>query len=230
MGKCGKGTGSFGLRHTKTHTLCRRCGRRSFHIQKVRSLQPSASAMLPLLPIGCLMALSNCGRRATCCAAPAQQPALMLALMLAVMQSTCGSCGYPAAKIRKCECRPCLDGWAHACDGRRDCCILQGRSQGQRQPRVGQPCGHPRGVRLVRLRHCSGAGSRQMVASAGWRILSVSWLGESSCPPPRGGHQAQQQRSWNGVGVACWTRWSERSAARRCVTSWPAGLFIPAAA
>ncbi|KAI7843076.1 hypothetical protein COHA_003247 [Chlorella ohadii] len=49
MGKCGKGTGSFGLRHTKTHTLCRRCGRRSFHIQK----------------------------------------------------STCGSCGYPAAKIRK---------------------------------------------------------------------------------------------------------------------------------
>ncbi|KAL4449500.1 hypothetical protein ABPG77_007144 [Micractinium sp. CCAP 211/92] len=49
MGKCGKGTGSFGLRHTKSHTLCRRCGRRSFHIQK----------------------------------------------------STCGSCGYPAAKIRK---------------------------------------------------------------------------------------------------------------------------------
>lgn len=52
MGKCGKGTGSFGLRHTKSHTLCRRCGRRSFHIQK----------------------------------------------------STCSSCGYPAAKIRKCEC------------------------------------------------------------------------------------------------------------------------------
>lgn len=47
------GTGSFGLRHTKSHTLCRRCGRRSFHVQK----------------------------------------------------STCGSCGYPAAKIRKCECR-----------------------------------------------------------------------------------------------------------------------------
>lgn len=51
MGKCGKGTGSFGLRHTKTHTLCRRCGRRAYHIQK----------------------------------------------------STCGSCGYPAARIRKCE-------------------------------------------------------------------------------------------------------------------------------
>lgn len=34
MGKCGKGTGSFGLRHNKSHTLCRRCGRRSFHIQK----------------------------------------------------------------------------------------------------------------------------------------------------------------------------------------------------
>ncbi|GBG67064.1 hypothetical protein CBR_g78845 [Chara braunii] len=30
----GKGTGSFGRRRNKTHTLCRRCGRRSFHIQK----------------------------------------------------------------------------------------------------------------------------------------------------------------------------------------------------
>ncbi|KAI9017108.1 ribosomal protein L37e-domain-containing protein [Gaertneriomyces semiglobifer] len=29
-----KGTTSFGKRHTKSHTLCRRCGRRSFHIQK----------------------------------------------------------------------------------------------------------------------------------------------------------------------------------------------------
>ncbi|KAL1968029.1 hypothetical protein VTN77DRAFT_2158 [Rasamsonia byssochlamydoides] len=44
-----KGTSSFGKRHNKTHTLCRRCGRRAFHIQK----------------------------------------------------STCGSCGYPAAKTRK---------------------------------------------------------------------------------------------------------------------------------
>ncbi|TGZ84326.1 60S ribosomal protein L37 [Ascodesmis nigricans] len=45
-----KGTSSFGKRHNKSHTLCRRCGRRSFHIQK----------------------------------------------------STCSSCGYPAAKVRKC--------------------------------------------------------------------------------------------------------------------------------
>ncbi|OQE09216.1 hypothetical protein PENVUL_c007G04258 [Penicillium vulpinum] len=29
-----KGTASFGKRHNKTHTLCRRCGKRSFHIQK----------------------------------------------------------------------------------------------------------------------------------------------------------------------------------------------------
>ncbi|GAM20422.1 hypothetical protein SAMD00019534_035970, partial [Acytostelium subglobosum LB1] len=29
-----KGTYSFGRRHTKSHTLCRRCGNRSFHIQK----------------------------------------------------------------------------------------------------------------------------------------------------------------------------------------------------
>ncbi|KAF8058473.1 RpL37a [Scenedesmus sp. PABB004] len=34
MGKKGKGTGSFGKRRNKTHTLCRRCGRRSYHIQK----------------------------------------------------------------------------------------------------------------------------------------------------------------------------------------------------
>ncbi|MEW5314455.1 MAG: hypothetical protein WDW38_005954 [Sanguina aurantia] len=34
MGKCGKGTGSFGKRRNKTHTSCRRCGRKSYHIQK----------------------------------------------------------------------------------------------------------------------------------------------------------------------------------------------------
>ncbi|KAL8110023.1 large ribosomal subunit protein eL37z-like [Apium graveolens] len=36
MGKAGKGTGSFGKRRNKTHTLCVRCGRRSFHLQKSR--------------------------------------------------------------------------------------------------------------------------------------------------------------------------------------------------
>lgn len=29
-----KGTSSFGKRHNKTHTLCRRCGKSSYHIQK----------------------------------------------------------------------------------------------------------------------------------------------------------------------------------------------------
>ena len=29
-----KGTSSFGKRRNKTHTLCRRCGRVSFHVQK----------------------------------------------------------------------------------------------------------------------------------------------------------------------------------------------------
>ena len=29
-----KGTQSFGKRHTKTHTLCKRCGKTSFHCQK----------------------------------------------------------------------------------------------------------------------------------------------------------------------------------------------------
>ena len=29
-----KGTTSFGKRHNKTHTICRRCGSSSYHIQK----------------------------------------------------------------------------------------------------------------------------------------------------------------------------------------------------
>ncbi|KAI9023058.1 60S ribosomal protein L37 [Phycomyces nitens] len=40
-----KGTSSLGKRHTKSHTLCRRCGRRSFHNQKKTCAQcgyPSA--------------------------------------------------------------------------------------------------------------------------------------------------------------------------------------------
>lgn len=32
--KMGAGTPSFGPRHNKTHTVCRRCGHRSYHIQK----------------------------------------------------------------------------------------------------------------------------------------------------------------------------------------------------
>ncbi|KAJ5070685.1 ribosomal protein L37 [Anaeramoeba ignava] len=31
-----KGTTSQGKRHKKSHILCRRCGRRSFHVQKAR--------------------------------------------------------------------------------------------------------------------------------------------------------------------------------------------------
>merc|ERR1739841_431674 len=31
-----KGTSSFGKRHNKTHTACRRCGKSSYHIQKSR--------------------------------------------------------------------------------------------------------------------------------------------------------------------------------------------------
>ena len=30
----GAGTPSFGKRHNKSHTICRRCGNRSYHIQK----------------------------------------------------------------------------------------------------------------------------------------------------------------------------------------------------
>eukprot|EP00842_Homolaphlyctis_polyrhiza_P000295 jgi/Hompol1/1266/HPOL_000642-RA len=34
-----KGTTSFGKRHNKSHTICRRCGRRSFHNQKKECAQ-----------------------------------------------------------------------------------------------------------------------------------------------------------------------------------------------
>merc|ERR1712179_216568 len=37
--KMTKGTSSFGKRHNKTHTLCRRCGRSSYHIQKKKCAQ-----------------------------------------------------------------------------------------------------------------------------------------------------------------------------------------------
>ncbi|MHA2061730.1 MAG: 50S ribosomal protein L37e [Candidatus Sifarchaeia archaeon] len=30
----GKGTPSFGKKHKKLHIMCRRCGRRSYHIRK----------------------------------------------------------------------------------------------------------------------------------------------------------------------------------------------------
>merc|ERR1712042_257356 len=34
QGKMTKGTSSFGKKHNKTHTICRRCGRVSYRIQK----------------------------------------------------------------------------------------------------------------------------------------------------------------------------------------------------
>merc|ERR1712127_113898 len=36
LAKMTKGTSSFGKRHNKSHTFCRRCGNRSYHIQKKR--------------------------------------------------------------------------------------------------------------------------------------------------------------------------------------------------
>lgn len=53
-----KGTSSFGKRHNKTHTLCVRCGRSAYHIQKKR----------------------------------------------------CASCGFPAARTRKCK---SYQNWEH---------------------------------------------------------------------------------------------------------------------
>ncbi len=70
MGKCGKGTGSFGKRRNKSHTLCVRCGRRSWHLQK----------------------------------------------------SKCSSCGYPAARVRKCACPDAACACCTACRTARCLC------------------------------------------------------------------------------------------------------------
>lgn len=63
-----KGTSSFGKRHNKTHTLCRRCGRSSYHIQKSTCAQcgyPAAKlrsckwSLPPLLSLH-LLSFANC--------------------------------------------------------------------------------------------------------------------------------------------------------------------------
>lgn len=70
MGKCGKGTGSFGRRNDKTHTLCRRCGRKSFHIQKHTCSgcgYPAARKRTCKLPARLLCTHRSWGGRAASC-------------------------------------------------------------------------------------------------------------------------------------------------------------------
>merc|ERR1712029_29069 len=85
--KMTKGTSSFGKRHNKTHTLCRRCGRASYHIQKKTcaacgypAAKTPATAGLsrpagerPLAPAGCATCLPCTGDSATG-SAKAQSP------------------------------------------------------------------------------------------------------------------------------------------------------------
>ncbi|UQC89101.1 60S ribosomal protein L37 [Colletotrichum lupini] len=83
-----KGTSSFGKRHNKTHTLCRRCGKWHLHGRE------SSSGLLgrdhlPKFEIRCgFKRLINfhvfSGRRS-----------------LHIQKHTCSSCGYPSAKTRK---------------------------------------------------------------------------------------------------------------------------------
>ncbi|KNZ62119.1 60S ribosomal protein L37-A [Puccinia sorghi] len=71
-----KGTSSFGKRHSKTHTQCRRCGRRSFHKQhKSQSSSPIAHTWR--------VAYRYIHTRLNFLA--------------------CAACGYPAAKTRSYE-------------------------------------------------------------------------------------------------------------------------------
>ena len=75
-----KGTSSFGKRHNKSHTLCRRCGKLSFPSYTINLItQPLNSKIL-------LTHESSPGRRS-----------------LHIQKHTCSSCGYPAAKVRKCN-------------------------------------------------------------------------------------------------------------------------------
>ncbi|KAI9879196.1 MAG: 60S ribosomal protein L37A [Pleopsidium flavum] len=76
-----KGTSSFGKRHNKTHTLCRRCG------QSIQSnLQSRYCETRELESYGQMLTGRTLwtGRRS-----------------LHIQKHTCSSCGYPAAKIRQ---------------------------------------------------------------------------------------------------------------------------------
>jgi len=89
MGKIGKGTGSFGKRHNKSHTLCRRYVKTrpisftaaSPFLQR-RDLRPIPELDWPSHP----RCPNRCGRRA-----------------YHIQKSTCGACGYPSARKRNCE-------------------------------------------------------------------------------------------------------------------------------
>jgi large subunit ribosomal protein L37e len=80
------GTSSFGKRHTKSHTLCRRCGRRAFHRQhKSQSLHSPLYSQLTLsYSFLCPLAAWDF-------------------LQLPCDRPACASCGYPSAKIRSYE-------------------------------------------------------------------------------------------------------------------------------
>ncbi|ORY11516.1 hypothetical protein BCR34DRAFT_324208 [Clohesyomyces aquaticus] len=79
-----KGTSSFGKRHNKTHTLCRRCGMSKpppWRPLQARGGHPSLQCTEHTNPI---LTVSIPGRRS-----------------LHIQKHTCSSCGYPAAKVRK---------------------------------------------------------------------------------------------------------------------------------
>jgi large subunit ribosomal protein L37e len=80
----GKGTASFGKRHNKSHTLCRRCGRRSWHVQKARcsSCAGGASAKLRKFnwaPKALHRRTTGTGRMRYLKTVPARQPSLVRA-------------------------------------------------------------------------------------------------------------------------------------------------------
>ncbi|KAJ5885152.1 hypothetical protein N7495_009662 [Penicillium taxi] len=85
-----KGTGSFGKRHNKTHTLCRRCVSK-FHtthmLWRVENDFTDTMGGIGLFQDGTTadwVSFAITGRRS-----------------FHIQKSTCSGCGYPAAKTRK---------------------------------------------------------------------------------------------------------------------------------
>ena len=86
-----KGTSSFGKRHNKTHTLCRRCGELIHPLCFGRGQQESPGTPTS---VECDFLLRS-ERFANGLLSPGRRS-------LHIQKHTCSSCGYPAAKIRQC--------------------------------------------------------------------------------------------------------------------------------
>lgn len=97
----GKGTASFGKRHNKSHTMCRRCGKRSV------SRRPSRSQSFfdRFLFSGSHMRTTVPALFPTHTTDPDIRPSFP-ALQYHIQKGTCSSCAYPSAHMRSCKSPP----------------------------------------------------------------------------------------------------------------------------